>query len=593
MSDHATTTAARPIVPYPEGPLVVIEHDQAWEDAADRLIGLIHELRPGLDARHIGSSAVPDLPAKPIIDLNLVAPAGEVPGITVDLLSMGFQRQWTAGPFPPTRPMLLGGFPLAETTYRVHAHVIPTEGFWAPEARRNLAFRDALRSDPALRERYAAVKREILAEGITDPLRYSTRKTAVIRGILADIGEADPPLAPGSTIGILGGGQLGRMLAMAARALGYRVVALDPDPDCPARHVVDRLVVASYMDVAAGVELAEASDVVTVELEHVGYPVVEAIDAIRLCRPGVYVVAATQDRLAERRFLDRVEAPVAPWREVRTADELRMAAGELGYPLRLKAALGGYDGRSQVRLASPADLEPGFAALAGAAATNGLLLEREIYFTAECSVVLARGAAGRSRAFPVALNRHDDGILVESVAPAPPPVTAEVAERAQALAARLAMELDLEGTLTVELFLLADGSLVVNELAPRVHNSGHWTLDGAATSQFEQHIRAIAGLPLGEVSARGASAMVNLLGTGRRRPARLTGTGAALADPGAHLHVYDKRDVFERRKMGHLTVVAGDGEQEAALAGARRALHELRFEDDEADIEDAGRDGRG
>ncbi|HYC07803.1 MAG TPA: 5-(carboxyamino)imidazole ribonucleotide synthase [Candidatus Binatia bacterium] len=581
MTGGTSTTTARPILPYPEGPLVVLDHDPAWEEAADRLIALIHERRPGLDARHVGSSAVPDLPAKPILDLNLVAPADEVPGITDDLLALGFQRQWTAGPFPPTRPMVLGGFPMGETTYRVHAHVIPTEGFWAPEARRNLAFRDALRVRPDLRDRYASVKREILAEGITDPLRYSTRKTAVIRGILADIGEADPPLAPGSTIGILGGGQLGRMLAMAARALGYRVVALDPDPDCPARHVVDRLVVAPYTDVAAGLELAEASDVVTVELEHVGYPVVEAIDAVRLCRPAVYVVAATQDRLAERRFLDRVDAPVSPWREVRTLDELRTGADELGYPLRLKAALGGYDGRSQVRVAAASDLEGAFAALERAATANGLLLEREVDFVAECSVVLARDAAGRSKAFPVALNRHDDGILVESVAPAPAPVTPEVAQRAQALAARLAMELDLEGTLTVELFLLVDGSLVVNELAPRVHNSGHWTLDGAATGQFEQHIRAIAGLPLGDVSARGASAMVNLLGTGRRRPARLTGTEAALADPGAHLHVYDKREVFERRKMGHLTVVAGHGEQADALERALRALGALRFEEEE------------
>jgi 5-(carboxyamino)imidazole ribonucleotide synthase len=193
---------------------------------------------------------------------------------------------------------------------------------------------------------------------------------------------------------------------------------------------------------------------------------------------------------------------------------------------------------------------------------------------------LARDAAGRSAAFPVALNRHDDGILVRVGRPAPLPVTPEVAARAQALAADLAMELDLEGTLTVELFLLGDGSLVVNELAPRVHNSGHWTLDGAATSQFEQHIRAVAGLPLGDVRATGAAAMVNLLGTGPRRPARLAGAGQALADPGAHLHVYDKREVFERRKMGHVTVVAAEGEQADALARARRAAAALSFEED-------------
>ncbi|MFI5226034.1 MAG: GrpB family protein, partial [Candidatus Limnocylindrales bacterium] len=439
MSDGTTTTTtttARPILAYPKRPLVVLEHDPEWAEVAGRLIELIHERRPELDVRHVGSTAVPDLPAKPIIDLNLVAPPDEIPGITDDLIDLGFQRQWTTGPFPPTRPMLLGGFARDGTVYQIHAHVVPTEGVYAPEARRNLAFRDALRTHPKLRERYAAAKHGIMAEGITDALRYSTRKTAVIRAILADIGEGEPPLAAGSTIGILGGGQLGRMLAMAARSLGYRVAILDPDPDCPARSVADRLVVAPYTDVAAGIELAETSDVVTVELEHVGYPVVKAIDAVRLCRPGIYAVALTQDRLAERRFLDAVDAPVSPWREVRTMDDLRTASAALGYPLRLKAALGGYDGRSQVRLATEADVDAAFDALAGPATANGLLLEREVDFVAECSVVLTRDAAGRSIAFPVALNRHDDGILVESVAPAPAPVDEGIVARAQALAAR-------------------------------------------------------------------------------------------------------------------------------------------------------------
>ncbi len=576
----AATTAARPILAYPKRPLVVLEYDPEWAEVAGRLIALIHELRPGLDVRHVGSTSVPDLPAKPIIDLNLVAPPAEIAGIAEDLNHLGFQRQTSLSGFPPTRPLLLGGIEHEGTIYQVHAHVIPTEGFWAPEARRNLALRDALRADPELRERYAAVKREIVAAGITDTIRYSFRKTAAIRAILADIGAADPPLAPGSTIGILGGGQLGRMLAMAARSLGYRVAILDPDPDCPASPVADQRFVAGYSDVAAGLELAAVSDVVTCELEHVGYAVVEAIDGGRLCRPGVYAIAVTQDRLAERRFLDTVGAAVAPWREVRTIDDLRAGAAELGFPLRLKAALGGYDGRSQVRLAGAADIEPSFIALAASAGAAGLLLERELDFLVECSVVLARDAVGRSVAYPVALNRHDEGILIESVAPAPPPITPEITARAQALAADLAMELDLEGTLTVELFLLGDGSLVVNELAPRVHNSGHWTIDGAATSQFEQHIRAIAGLPLGDPSAHGATAMVNLLGTGARRPARLVGTRAALADPGAHLHVYDKREVFERRKMGHVTVVAAAGEQADALARARRAVEALSFEED-------------
>ena len=243
----------------------------------------------------------------------------------------------------------------------------------------------------------------------------------------------------------------------------------------------------------------------TYELEHVDADVVAELDAEWDVRPSVYALRMTQDRLAERRFLVAAGAPVAPWREVRTLDDLRRAAGELrteaGDPraaLRLKVAIGGYDGRSQVRLEPAADKEPGdeleagFAALAGSAAT-GLLVELELAFACELSQIVARGADGLSRAFPVARNRHDQGILVESVAPAPPPVDGSTIKAARALATRLAMELDLIGTLAVELFLMPDRSLVVNELAPRVHNSGHWTMEGTATDQFEQHIRALAG----------------------------------------------------------------------------------------------------
>ena len=205
----------------------------------------------------------------------------------------------------------------------------------------------------------------------------------------------------------------------------------------------------------------------------------------------------------------------------------------------------------------------------------GLLLERELDFACELSVVVARGLDGRAIPFAVGRNRHDAGILFETLVPAPLPVTAAIAAQAQELAIHLAEALDVVGTLTVELFLLADGSLVVNELAPRVHNSGHWTIEGAATSQFEQHIRAICGLPLGDPAAHGAAAMINLLGTGERREARLTGVAEALADPAAHLHVYDKRQVFERRKMGHLTVLGATTED--ALERAVQARGRLSW----------------
>lgn len=376
-------------------------------------------------------------------------------------------------------------------------------------------------------------------------------------------------LAPGSTIGVLGGGQLGRMMAMAARRLGYRFVILDPDPDAPAAGVADDHVVAPYSDAGAVSHFAEAVDVLTVELEHVDLAALGAVDRV-LLRPGVQQIRVTQDRLAERRWLESMGAPVAAWREVRTTAQLEAALAALGLPCRLKVALGGYDGRSQVRIASRSDLA---GAIPLAADRSGLLLERELDFEAELSVVCARGSDGAISSFPVAHNRHDEGILVESVAPAPIP--GHIARRAQALAARLAAGLGLVGTLTAELFLLRDGELVVNELAPRVHNSGHYTEAACTTSQFEQHVRAICGLPLGDVSMRGPTAMVNILGTGPRRPARLLGLEDALADPLVAAQLYGKKDVFDRRKMGHLTVVTDD--LEVALARAREALRRLTW----------------
>jgi 5-(carboxyamino)imidazole ribonucleotide synthase len=389
------------------------------------------------------------------------------------------------------------------------------------------------------------------------------------------------PIPPGSTIGILGGGQLGRMLGFAARELGYRVAILDPDPACPARAIADRQVVAAYDDTSAAVELAAGCAVVTYELEHVSADLVHAIAGHVAVRPGAYALRMTQDRLAERRFLAGIGAPTAPWREVRSLEAARDGAAELGFPLRLKAAIGGYDGRSQVRIAGPDGpdgTEAAWRALAPIAERSGLVLESELDFACELSVVVGRDGAGRTVAFPPTHNRHDAGILVESVVPAPPPVDGAVADAAVALAERIAVALDLVGMLTVELFLLRDGSLAVNELAPRVHNSGHWTIEGAATSQFEQHVRAICGLPLGAPGAHGPAGMVNLLGTGSLRPAHLLGVAGALADPLVHLHVYDKRMVFERRKMGHITVV-GPATPDEALDRARAARARLSWAD--------------
>ena len=385
----------------------------------------------------------------------------------------------------------------------------------------------------------------------------------------------DEPILPPATIGIIGGGQLGRMLALAARAMGYRIAIMDPDPACPAASVADELIVGAYDDAAAAARLAGVSSVVTYELEHVAAAVGRTAAGIRPLRPSLRALEVTQDRLAERRFLEAAGATVAAWREVRSRADLEVAASGLGWPLRLKAAIGGYDGRSQVRVAGPGDLDSAWADLEHSAAAAGLLLERELDFACELSVVVARGVDGRALPFAVGRNRHDAGILFETLVPAPLPVTATIAARAQELAVHLAESLEVVGTLTVEMFLPPDGSLVVNELAPRVHNSGHWTIEGAATSQFEQHIRAICGLPLGDPAAHGAAAMINLLGSGERREAHLAGVAEALADPAVHLHLYDKRQVFERRKMGHLTVLGRT--PEAALERAERARDLLRW----------------
>jgi len=386
---------------------------------------------------------------------------------------------------------------------------------------------------------------------------------------------SDEPILPPATIGIIGGGQLGRMLAMAARAMGYRIAIMDPDPACPSAAVADQVIVGGYDDVQAATELAGVSAVVTYELEHIAAAVGRAVADLRPLRPSVRALEVTQDRLAERRFLEGAGAAVAPWREVGTRAELDAAVAALGAPLRLKAAIGGYDGRSQVRIAGAGDVEPAWIALERSAQAAGLLLERELDFACELSVVVARGPDGLAVPFPVGRNRHDAGILFETLVPAPAPVTEAIAARARELAIHLAAALEIVGTLTVEMFLLGDGSLVVNELAPRVHNSGHWTIEGAATSQFEQHIRAICGLPLGDPMAHGAAAMINVLGTGERREARLLGVASALADAAAHLHLYDKREVFERRKMGHLTVLAATPEE--ALERATRARDALRW----------------
>jgi 5-(carboxyamino)imidazole ribonucleotide synthase len=569
-----------PIRPYERVPSAFHPWDPRTADVARELARLIDSARPATRVEHVGSSAVPGLPGKNVVDLGIEADPDEIPVLTDALRSLGFGAQGGLAPFPPTRPMLVGNVVHDGTSFRVHCHVVPPARH---ELRELVAFRDALRADPALLDAYAEQKRRIVEaapDGAGNEL-YTVRKSDFVQDTLYRLGirrgpaDAPDPVAPGATIGVLGGGQLGRMLGFAARAMGYRLVVLDPDPACPAAAVADEVVVGRYDDPDAARRLARLSDVVTYELEHIGVEAAAAAGEIAPLRPGLEALRATQDRLAERQFLRDIGEHAAPFREVRGAASAADAARSIGYPVRLKVPLGGYDGRSQLRVDSPDDLAAAVTALGG---DDGrpLLLEREIAFEGELSVVCARNREGRTLSFPVARNRHDNGILAETVAPAT--VHPVIAHDAREIADSIARGLDLVGVLTVELFQLPAGEgLMVNELAPRVHNSGHWSIEGAATSQFEQHLRAILGLPLGSVAPHGAAAMVNLLGTGTDREARIAGVETALEDPAAHVHLYGKRRVFERRKMGHVTVVAD--EPEAALARARTAAAALRWED--------------
>ncbi len=559
-------SATRPIGPYERRTAEVHAWDPKSVEVARRVAALITERRPDLVIEHIGSTAVEGLPGKGIVDLSMEVPPDQIPGIVEMLYDLGFGPQPGPDPWPPTRPMPVGAFELDGTTYRIHLHVQPIGG----DMPRDLAFRDALRNDPELRSQYRALKEGITKGGAVDGFAYTHSKTTWILGVYRRLGYAPPAILAPATIGIIGGGQLGRMLALSARELGYRIAVLDPDPACPAAVVADQFVQGTYDDVGAAQRLGAVSDVVTYELEHVAAPLVTAIDASKVpVRPGPYPLKMTQDRLAERRFLESNGIPVAPWRPVTTHAELVQAAEDLRYPLRLKASVGGYDGRRQVRIASDADLR--------AATVEGpALLEKELAYAFEVSVVVGRGTDGVTRSYPPSRNVHDDGILAESTVPAGLP--REVEAKARILAESLAVACGLVGVLTAELFYMPDGSLVVNELAPRVHNSGHWTIEGAVTSQFEQHIRAICGLPLGSTEMRTpAAAMVNLLGEGGRREASLGGVPAALESPDVHLHLYDKREVFERRKMGHVTALGASVEE--AIEQARAARAKLTWRD--------------
>ncbi|WP_437511944.1 5-(carboxyamino)imidazole ribonucleotide synthase [Sorangium sp. So ce1099] len=386
------------------------------------------------------------------------------------------------------------------------------------------------------------------------------------------------PIAPGSTLGILGGGQLGRMTALAARTLGYKVHALDPDPDCPARSVLDQCIVASFDDVERAVELASQCDVVTLEIEKVSTAGLAAAARLAPVRPSADVLAMVQDRGVQKAWLSRNGFPVGPFREVATSEQLLEATRAMGGACFVKSCLGGYDGRGQLRLsagAAPAkegagDAGAEAAALFGSLGGQRCVVEQALDLEAELSVLVARSPSGKLAVYPPALNHHRDQILDWSLLPGP--LTAAVTGQAVQIALDLAVGLRVEGLLVVELFLLKDGRLLINELAPRPHNSYHASEVACATSQFEQAVRAVCDLPLGSVEVVRPAAIVNLLGD-----AWLDGAPpafeAALEIPGVRLHLYGKRVARPGRKMGHLSATGRTPEE--ALVAAKLAMARL------------------
>ena len=386
-----------------------------------------------------------------------------------------------------------------------------------------------------------------------------------------------PTLLPGATIGIFGGGQLGRLTAMAARTMGYRIHVLDPDPGCPARFVVDQCVEADWTDAHEAARLARGCDVVTLEIEQISLASMNAAASYVPVRPSETVLEVIQDRIVQKDWLLRNGFPVGEYRAVRSLDDVREAVVELGGKCFCKSATGGYDGRGQGKVGftsnhSPAAVENGIRGAWEALGEGPGVVEQAVDLDREISILVARSPRGKVKVYPAAWNHHDNQILTWSVIPAPLPDA--MAAEAKQLAQSIADTFLLEGILAVELFVTKDGRLLVNELAPRPHNSYHASERACVTSQFEQLVRAVCNLPLGSADVVQPCAIANLLGDlwltaeGRRVPH----FDAALAVPGVRLHLYEKLRPRKGRKMGHLSAVGATPEEAVELVLRAKSL---------------------
>jgi 5-(carboxyamino)imidazole ribonucleotide synthase len=371
-------------------------------------------------------------------------------------------------------------------------------------------------------------------------------------------------------IAIVGGGQLGKMMTVAAKQFGFHVTVLDPTAGSPAAQVADQQVVAAFTDGEAIRSLATEADVIIYEFEHINTAALLALEEQGcLVFPTPKILQVIQDKLLQKRTMAMAGIPVPPFQPVSSTDQVKEAAAKFGYPLMLKARSGGYDGKGNFLIGDPEAIEVGFNSLRG----SEMMAEKFIRFTCEVSVIVARSRYGEVKIYPLSENEHDDNILRRSIVPARVPDV--VVNRAQSVAEAVISLFSGVGVFCVEMFVTPEGDVLVNEVAPRPHNSGHYTIEACVTSQFEQHIRATCGLPLGDTSLRCAAVMVNLLGEkGYNGPAVLEGCSSALSLPGVHLHFYGKRITVPKRKMGHITVTALKLEE--ALQIATRAEQLLR-----------------
>jgi 5-(carboxyamino)imidazole ribonucleotide synthase len=383
------------------------------------------------------------------------------------------------------------------------------------------------------------------------------------------------PILPGATIGIFGGGQLGRMTAMAARAMGYRILVLDPDPACPARFVVDGCIEAGWDDSREAANLARGCDVVTLEIEQISRASMEAAASYAPVRPGGAMLAIIQDRIEQKDWLRKNGFPIGGYRAVRSLDELRDAVTALGGKCFCKSATGGYDGRGQgkVGFAPGASTVDEVRSAWEALGEKAGVAEKAIDLKREISVLVARAPNGEVKVYPPAWNHHEEQILAWSVIPAPIP--AAMATEARKIAEEIADTFQLEGVLAVEMFCTTDGQILVNELAPRPHNSYHASVRACITGQFEQLVRAVCDLPLGDVDLVQPAAIANLLGDLWLNPdgsAREPHFDKALAVPGVRLHLYEKHKPRKGRKMGHLSAIGTTPDEAVALVQRAKDL---------------------